>query len=52
MNISSKRSSNPLIAKVQQIFRRDLALVNGYLRQENKILRSKPGARVPLSEAD
>jgi hypothetical protein len=27
-------------------------LENDYLRQENKILRSKLGVRVPLTEAD
>ena len=52
MNSSSQHSANPLIAKVQQLFSRDLALENDYLRQENKILRSKLGARVPLTEAD
>jgi integrase-like protein len=52
MNSSSRNSANPLIAKVQQLFSRDLALENDYLRQENKILRSKLGARVPLSESD
>ncbi|MGA2543917.1 MAG: hypothetical protein ABSG78_20395 [Verrucomicrobiota bacterium] len=52
MNSSSQHSANSLIAKVQQLFSRDLALENDYLRQENKILRSKLGARVPLTEAD
>ena len=52
MNSSSQNSANPLIAKVRQLFSRDLALENDYLRQENKILRSKLGARVPLTEAD
>ena len=52
MKCSSRNSSNPLIAKVQQLFSRDLALENDYLRQENQILRSKLGARVPLTEAD
>jgi hypothetical protein len=42
----------PLIAKVQQLFSRDLALENDYLRQKNKILRSKLGARVPLTDAE
>jgi putative transposase len=45
-------SPNPLITKLQQLFSRDLALENDYLRQENKILRSKLGTRVPLNEAD
>src|ERR1035437_823064 len=52
MNRNSQHSANPLIAKVQQLFSRDLALENDYLRQENKILRSKLGIRVPLTEAD
>ena len=46
------RSANPLISKLQQLFSRDLALENDYLRQENKILRSKLGARLSLTEAD
>src|ERR1035438_6733473 len=52
MNRNPHHSANPLIAKVQQLFSRDLALENDYLRQENKILRSKLGSRVPLTEAD
>jgi hypothetical protein len=44
--------ANPLLAKIQQLFSRDLALENDFLRQENRILRSKLGARVPLTEAD
>jgi len=52
MNSSSQNSANPLIVKIQQLFSRDLALENDYLRQENKILRSKFGPRVPLTEAD
>lgn len=52
MNRSSQNSANPLLAKIQQLFSHDLALENDYLRQENKILRSKFGARVPLTEAD
>jgi len=52
MNPPPQNSANPLIAKVQQLFSQDLALENDYLRQENQILRSKLGARVPLTEAD
>jgi putative transposase len=52
MNSSSQNSANPLIAKVQQLISRDLALENDYLRQENNILRSKLGARVPLTKSD
>ena len=40
------------MAKVQQLFSRDLALANDYLRQENQILRGKLGSRAPLTEAD
>ena len=42
----------PLIAKIQWLFSRDLALENDYLRQENRILRRKLGPRVPLTEVD
>ena len=52
MRSSSRNSANPLIAKVQPLFSRDLALENDFLRQENKILRSKLGTRVPLTDAD
>ena len=52
MNSSSQNSANPLIAKIQQLFSRDLALENDCLRQQNKILRSKFGPRVPLTEAN
>jgi hypothetical protein len=45
-------SANPLAGKIQQLFSRDLAMENDCLRQENQILRSKLGARVPLTEAD
>jgi putative transposase len=48
----SQSSANPLLAKIQRLFSRDLALENDYLRQENKILRRKLGSRVPLTEAD
>ena len=52
MKRNPHRSTNPLIAKVQQLFSRDLALENDYLRQENRILRRKLGSRVPLTEAE
>src|ERR1035441_9121609 len=52
MSRRCQKSTNPLIARVQQMFSRDLALENDYLRQENRILRSKLGRRVPLTEAD
>jgi hypothetical protein len=52
MKRNPKHSAHSLIAKIHQLFSRDLALENDYLRQENKILRSKFGTRVPLTEAD
>ena len=52
MKRNPRHSTHPLIAKIQQLFSRDLALENDYLRQENQILRSKLGSRVPLTEAD
>ena len=45
-------SANLLIAKIKSLFDRDLALQNDYLRQENKILRSKLGKRVSLNESE
>ena len=45
-------SANLLIAKIKSLFDRDLALRNDYLRQENKILRSKLGKRVSLNESE
>ena len=52
MNKVVMQSANDLISKIHQVFNHDLALQNDYLRQENKILRSKLGKRVPLSEDD
>lgn len=46
------RSATPLITTIQKLFSKDLAKENDFLRQENKILRSKLGKRVPLTEAD
>jgi len=46
------RPVNPLIAKMRSLFQHNLALENDYLRAENKILRSKLGPRVPLTDAD
>ena len=50
MSTSAQISTNPLVTKVHQLF--SLALENDFLRQENKILRSKLGSRVALTEAD
>ena len=52
MSTGAQISTNPLIAKIRQLFSCDLALENDFLRQENKILRSKLPTRVPLTEAD
>jgi hypothetical protein len=46
------RTAAPLITKIQKLFSKDLAKENDFLRQENKILRSKLGRRVPLTESD
>src|SRR5437899_2218359 len=46
MSTSAQISTNPLIAKIHQLFSRDLALENDFLRQENRILRSKLPTRV------
>jgi putative transposase len=45
-------SADLLMAKIKNLFNRDLALQNDYLRQENKILRSKLGKRVLLNESE
>ena|ERR1017187_5790289 len=47
-----RRSAVPLITTIQKLFSEDLAKENDFLRQENKILRSKLGKRVPLTEVD
>ena len=44
-------SAAPLITTIQKLFSEDLAKENDFLRQENKILRSKLGKRVPLTKA-
>src|SRR6266446_1323749 len=52
MAANLRRSATPLITTIQKLFSEDLAKENDFLRQENKILRSKLGRRVPLTEAD
>src|ERR1022692_4534481 len=52
MSINFRRSAAPLITTIQKLFSEDLAKENDFLRQEKKILRSKLGRRVPLTEAD
>jgi len=48
----SSNGVNPLVARIQTIFNRDLVRENDCLRQENKILRSKFGTRIPRTDAD
>jgi len=52
MAANFRRSAAPLITTIQKLFSEDLAKENDFLRQENKILRSKLGNRVPLTEAN
>ena len=46
------RTGAPLITKIQKLFSEDLAKENDFLRQENKILRSRLCKRVALTQAD
>ena len=46
------RTAAPFLTWIQKLFSEDLARENDYLRQENKILRSKLSKRVPLTERD
>ncbi len=52
MKTRQKDGSQTLIAKIAKLFHQELALQNDFLRQENRILRSKFGNRVPLTDAD
>ncbi len=52
MKIRSWASVAPLITRIHKLFSEDLAKENDFLRQENKILRSKLGKRIPLADAD
>jgi regulator of replication initiation timing len=52
MNPNLRRTAAPLITRIQKLFSEDLAKENDFLRQENKILRSKLGKRVPLTDTD
>jgi hypothetical protein len=52
MKIRIERSTAPLLTRIQKLYSKDLAKKNDYLRQENKILRSKLGQRVSLTEMD
>ena len=44
--------SNPLIVRIAKLFDEQLGLENDYLRQENRILRSKLGKRVALTDRE
>ena len=46
------RTAAPLITKIRKLSSEGLAKESGFLCQENKILRSKWGQRVPLTETD
>ena len=50
--MKDKNSSNPLVARIAKLFNEQLALENDYLRQENRILRSKLGKRVALIDSE
>jgi putative transposase len=52
MGTSITSSAKPLLKQIRQLFRTDLAFENDYLRQENRILRSKLGTRVPLTDQE
>jgi putative transposase len=52
VKVSSRNSFCPLIAKIQLLLSRDLALANDFLRHENQILRRKLRARVTLTKAE
>src|ERR1017187_7969994 len=52
MTANFRLSAAPLITTIQKLFSEDLAKENDFLRQENKILRSKLSKRVPLTEVD
>ena len=45
-------SADLLLTKIKNLFNRDLALQNDYLRQENRILRSKLPRRVRLDDKE
>ncbi len=45
-------SADSLFEKLYALFKKDIVLENDYLRQENIILRSKLGKRVPLTGAE
>ncbi|MDA0837672.1 MAG: hypothetical protein O3B01_29980 [Planctomycetota bacterium] len=44
--------ASPLLIRVGKLFEKELAQENDYLRAENKILRSKLGNRIQLTEND
>ena len=46
------KSPTQLLARIAKLFNEQLALENDYLAQENRILRSKLGKRVPLTDSE
>ena len=52
VNHPRPHSAHPLSAKSQRLLSRHLALEKDWLRQQNRVLRSQLGPRVPLSDAD
>ena len=52
MSTDCRDSVNPLIVRIGELFRKELAAENDYIRAENKILRGKFGKRVPLTDQD
>ena len=52
MTDARDKSALPLIRKLQALFSHDFTAELEYVQQENRILRSKFGRRVPLTDAD
>ena len=52
MTDARDKSALPLIRKLQAVFSHNLFAELEYVQQENRILRSKFGHRVPLTDAD
>ena len=54
-NISEQTTANkwlsvPIIATITRLLSRELTLQNGYLRQENKLLKSKIKKRIVFTD--
>jgi hypothetical protein len=50
MTANFRHAAAPLINTIQKLFSEDLAKENDFLRQENKILRSKLGIDAEMSK--